>query len=106
VLVSRTAPASAARITIQEFFALYQGLAGMTGTAQGSTREFRGVYKLAVATIPTNRPCLRERLPDRILPTAAAKWRAVVAEVRDVHATGRPVLIGTRSIDKSEELSA
>lgn len=100
------AAASAARITIQEFFALYQGLAGMTGTAQGSTREFRGVYHLDVVTIPTNRPCLRQRLPDRILPTAAAKWRAVVAEVREIHATGRPVLIGTRSIDKSEELSA
>lgn len=99
------AAASAARITIQEFFALYQGLAGMTGTAQGSAREFRGVYHLDVVTIPTNRPCLRERLPDRILPTAAAKWRAVVAEVREVHGTGRPVLIGTRSIDKSEELS-
>lgn len=100
------AAASAARITIQEFFALYGGVAGMTGTARGSTREFRGVYHLGVVTIPTNRPCLRQRLPDRILPTAAAKWRAVVAEVREVHATGRPVLIGTRSIDKSEELSA
>jgi preprotein translocase subunit SecA len=97
---------SAARITVQEFFSLYRGLAGMTGTAWGSRREFRKAYRLAVATIPTNRPCLRKRLPDRVLPTAEAKWQAVADEVRDLHAARRPVLIGTRSIDKSEQLSA
>jgi preprotein translocase subunit SecA len=96
---------SAARITVQEFFSLYRGLAGMTGTASGSGREFRTAYGLAVATIPTNRPSLRTRLPDRVLMTTAAKWEAVVAEVREMHAAGRPVLIGTRSIDKSEALA-
>jgi preprotein translocase subunit SecA len=78
----------------------------MTGTASASGREFRKAYGLAVATIPTNRPCLRQRLPDRALPTAQARWQAVADEIRDVHAAGRPVLIGTRSIDKSEQLSA
>ena len=96
---------SAARITVQEFFSLYRALAGMTGTASGSRREFSKAYRLAVATIPTNRPCLRQRLADRVLPTAEGKWRAVADEVREFHAAGRPVLIGTRSIDKSEQLS-
>jgi preprotein translocase subunit SecA len=96
---------SAARITVQEFFSLYRGLAGMTGTASGSASEFRKAYGLAVAAIPTHRPCLRVRSPDRVLATVLAKWEAVVAEVRAMHAAGRPVLIGTRSIDKSEALS-
>ena len=97
---------SAARITVQEFFSLYRGLAGMTGTATGSHREFRKAYGLLVAEIPTHRPCRRKRLPDRALPTAEAKWQAVADEIHEMHATGRPVLIGTRSIDKSERLSA
>jgi preprotein translocase subunit SecA len=96
---------AAAQITVQELFSLYRNLAGMTGTAAGSLREFRSAYGLAVAAIPTHLPCRRERLPDRVLPTARAKWEAVVAEVGEMHAAGRPVLIGTRSIDKSEELS-
>ncbi len=100
------AGASAARITVQEFFSLYRALAGMTGTASGSRREFHKAYGLAVATIPTNRPCLRLRLPDHVLPTAKAKWEAVADEIRELHAAGRPALVGTRSIDKSEQLSA
>ncbi len=96
---------SAARITVQEFFSLYRGLGGMTGTAAGSAGEFHKGCGLPVVTIPTNRPCRRERLPDRILDTAQAKWTAVVDETREIHSTGRPVLIGTRSIDKSDELS-
>jgi preprotein translocase subunit SecA len=96
---------SAARITVQEFFSLYRALAGMTGTALSSRREFRKAYNLAVATIPTNRPCLRRHLANRVLPTAKAKWKAVADEVREFHAAGRPLLIGTRSIDKSEQLS-
>lgn len=96
---------SAARITVQEFFSLYRGVGGMTGTAAGSAREFRKGCGLPVVTIPTNRPCQRVQLPDRILESAQAKWEAVVEETCEVHATGRPVLIGTRSIDKSEELS-
>lgn len=99
------ASGSAARITVQEFFALYQGLSGMTGTAAGSAREFRKAYKLAVVTVPTNCPSRRRRLPDRVFGTARAKWQAVAEEVRQVHGSGRPVLIGTRSIDKSEQLS-
>jgi preprotein translocase subunit SecA len=96
---------SAAQITVQEYFSLYQHLAGMTGTASSSVREFHSAYGLPVATIPTHRPCRRVRLSDRILPTSRAKWEAVVAEIRETHAAGRPVLVGTRSIDKSEELS-
>jgi preprotein translocase subunit SecA len=96
---------SAAQITVQELFSLYSGLAGMTGTASASAREFRKAYRLAVATIPTNRPCLRTRLPDCIVRSADAKWDAVVAETRQMHFAARPVLIGTRSIDKSEHLS-
>jgi len=95
----------AAQITVQRFFSLYRNLAGMTGTAVSSAREFRKVYGLPVANIPTNRPCLRTQWPDRILPDAARKWAAVVAEVRELVALGRPVLVGARSIDKSERLS-
>src|SRR5262249_32663337 len=96
---------SAAQITVQELYSLYKGLAGMTGTASVSAGEFRRAYALAVATIPTHRPSLRARMPDCILPPADAKWDAVVVETRPMHAAGRPVVIGTRSIDKSEHLS-
>jgi len=99
------AAGSAARITVQEFFALYRGLGGMTGTASGSAREFRKAYRLSAITIPTNRPSRRRRLPDRVCASTLAKWMAVVEEVRELHLTGRPVLIGTRSIDKSEQLA-
>jgi preprotein translocase subunit SecA len=95
----------AARITIQDYFLLYPHLGGMTGTAATSAGEFRKIYKLNVIQIPTNRPAIRERLPDRVFGTADAKWHAIVEEVCEVHATGRPILIGTRSIDKSELLS-
>ena len=94
-----------AQITLQEFFSLYPVVAGMTGTAYDSRREFRRVYGLPVASIPTNRPNQRIRLPDTILGTAEAKWDAILDEVQRVKATGRPVLIGTRSIEKSEQLS-
>ncbi len=95
----------AARITVQEFFLRYRHLAGMSGTAQGSARELRRIYKLRTRQIPTNRPPIRKRLPTQIFGIAAAKWQAVVAEVQELHAVGRPVLVGTRSIDKSEQLS-
>lgn len=95
----------AARITVQEFFLRYRHLAGMSGTASSSARELRRIYKLQTAAIASNRPPIRRRLPTRIFGTAAAKWQAVVAEVRELHVIGRPVLIGTRSIDKSQELS-
>ena len=95
----------AARVTVQDFFLQYQRLAGMTGTAFSSRRELRKIYKLRVCVIPTNRPERRTRLPDRVFPDAAAKWKAVVEEVGELHRQGRPVLVGTRSIDKSEQLS-
>lgn len=96
----------AARITIQDLFLRYQHLAGMTGTARTSARELYKIYKTRVIPMPTNRPARRKRLPDRVFRNTVEKFEAVVEEIRDLHAAGRPVLIGTRSIDKSEQLSA
>ncbi|MEX2175720.1 MAG: preprotein translocase subunit SecA [Pirellulaceae bacterium] len=95
----------AARITVQDLFLRYQHLAGMTGTAMSASREFRKVYKKIVIPVPTNRPAHRQRLPDQVFAHAEEKWNAIVAETRDLHQQGRPVLIGTRSIDKSVILS-
>lgn len=95
----------AARVTVQDYFLQYEHLAGMTGTAVSSAAELRRIYRLKVQVIPTHRPCQRQRLPDQVFGTAAAKWAAVVDEVREMHSLGRPVLIGTRTIDKSEHLS-
>ncbi len=99
------ATGQAARVTIQDFFLRYERLAGMTGTAMGSARELRRIYRCHVLPIPTNRPAIRRRLPDRVFGGTDGKWAAVVEEVCQLHAAGRPVLIGTRSIDKSEDLS-
>lgn len=95
----------AAQITVQDFFLRYEHLAGMTGTAWNSRRELRKIYRCHVVQVPTNRPVIRERLPDRVFGTEDAKWTAVVEEICELNARGRPVLIGTRSIDKSEHLS-
>ena len=95
----------AARVTVQDYFLRYPYLAGMTGTASNSARELYRIYKLRVVPIPTNRPPIRQRLPDQIFGTAEAKNEAIVREVSQIHAAGRPILIGTRSIDKSEVLS-
>ncbi len=95
----------AARITIQDLFLRYRFLAGMTGTALTSAREFRKIYRTRVLRVPTNRPVKRQRLSTRVFGTSDRKWAAVVQEVQELHATGQPVLIGTRSIDKSETLS-
>lgn len=95
----------AARITVQDLFLRYRHLAGMTGTARTSAREFYKIYRTRVIPVPTNRPVRRMRLPDRVCANCDEKWRAIVDEVRQLHSEGRPVLIGTRSIDKSEELS-
>jgi preprotein translocase subunit SecA len=95
----------AARITIQDFFLRYKHLAGMTGTAMGSASELRRIYRCHVMPIPTNKPAIRQRLPDRVFGAADAKWAAVIEEICQLHAAGRPLLIGTRSIDKSEHLS-
>ncbi|MFG0262005.1 MAG: preprotein translocase subunit SecA [Novipirellula sp. JB048] len=91
----------AARITVQDLFLRYPHLAGMTGTAATSARELRRIYRTPVIRVPTNRPPRRKRLADRVFGTMLAKFEAVVQEVQQVHGEGRPVLIGTRSIDKS-----
>jgi preprotein translocase subunit SecA len=95
----------AARITVQDFFHRYPLLCGMTGTARDSARELKKIYRLQVVAIPTNRPLIRKRQPDGVFPTADEKWQAVTEQVAQLHAAGVPVLIGTRSIEKSEILS-
>ena len=95
----------AARITVQDLFLRYPNLAGMTGTAATSARELRRIYRTPVLRVPTNKPPRRQQLPDRVFGTMESKFAAIVQEIEEVHATGRPILIGTRSIDKSEILS-
>ena len=95
----------AARITVQEFFRRFPYLAGMTGTAANSTREFRRVYDVTTFVVPTHRRSRRSALMPQIFATDESKWNGVVAEVSEFHRVGRPVLIGTRSIDKSHRLS-
>lgn len=94
-----------AQITLQHYFRLYQGLAGMTGTAKTEEQEFKEIYGLDVVQIPTNRPLIREASPDVIYRTKRAKFEAVANEVERLHKEGRPVLIGTTSIEDSEFLS-
>ncbi|MCC6494138.1 MAG: preprotein translocase subunit SecA [Pirellulales bacterium] len=95
----------AARITVQDLFLRYDRLGGMTGTASTSSRELRKIYRVHVEPIPTNRPPIRKQLPTLVFGTAAQKWDAIVQDAREQLAVGRPVLIGTRSIDKSEHLA-
>ncbi|MFM9964546.1 MAG: preprotein translocase subunit SecA [Planctomycetaceae bacterium] len=97
---------SLARITRQRFSRLYDRLCGLTGTATGSEAEFRDVYRLSVSPIPTHRPDRRQLLPTRFFASGDTKWEAVALAVRDLHWTGRPVLIGTRSITASERIAA
>ena len=99
------ATSQAARITIQDLFLRYERLAGMTGTASTSRRELCKIYDVHVIQIPTNRPPIRGQLPTQVFGTADAKWDAVVQDALEQHKLGRPVLIGTRSIDKSEHLA-
>ncbi len=99
------ATGQAARVTIQDFFLRYEKLAGMTGTAIDSAAELHRIYRCHVLPIPTNRPAIRQRLRTQVFGTEEAKWKAVVEEVCQLHEKGRPMLIGTRSIDKSEVLS-
>ena len=95
----------AAQITYQSYFKLYKKLAGMTGTAAQNWWEIRRVYKLWVVQVPTNRPVIRGQWPDRVFPTEEAKFDAVADEIVRLRALGRSVLVGTRSVDKSEKLS-
>ena len=94
-----------ATITFQNYFRMYKKLGGMTGTAKTEEDEFQGIYGLDVVQIPTNRPMVREDLNDIIYATEKGKFRAVVEEIKRVHETGRPVLVGTISVEKSEILS-
>ena len=94
-----------ARISYQRFFRRYLRVAGMTGTVREVARELWSVYRLPVVTIPTNRPARRRQFPDQVFLAADEKWRAVVASIREMHGSGRPVLIGTRSVAASEHLS-
>jgi len=94
-----------ATITLQNFFRLYKKLAGMTGTAMTEAAEFDKIYKLEVVVIPTNKPLHRTNFPDRVYRTEKEKFDAVVKEIVEVHNTGRPALVGTVSIEKSELLS-
>lgn len=93
-----------ARTTYQNYFRLYSKLSGMTGTARTAAGEFRHVYGLRVVTVPTHHPLRRTRRPDRVFADAAAKLAAVCDEITRIHETGRPILVGTRSIDVSERL--
>ncbi len=94
-----------ATITFQNYFRLYDKLAGMTGTAATEAEEFHKIYKLDVVVVPTHRPMIRKDLPDQIYKTEAAKYRAVVSEIEEMYRARRPVLVGTTAIDKSEMLS-
>ncbi len=94
-----------AQITIQNYFRLYKKLAGMTGTAQTSAEEFDKVYGLQAIKIPTNKPMVRQDLPDFIYKTTDAKYRAVAADIKERQKKGQPVLVGTISIEKNELLS-
>ncbi len=94
-----------ATITLQNYFRMYGKLAGMTGTAETEAEEFHKIYRLDVVAIPTNQPMVRADMPDLIYRDEKAKLRAVVQEIKDRHEAGQPVLIGTTSIEKNEELS-
>ncbi|MEX0643252.1 MAG: preprotein translocase subunit SecA [Pirellulales bacterium] len=95
----------AARITVQDFFLRYSRLAGMTGTAATSAGELHKIYSCRVRPVPTNRPPIRQKLTTLVFGTADDKWHAIIDDLSEQHQLGRPVLIGTRSIDKSEQLS-
>jgi len=94
-----------ATVTVQNFFRMYDKLAGMTGTAATEANEFHEIYGLDVVIIPTNRPLRRTNFPDRVFLREKDKWRAALDEIEEVHATGRPVLVGTVSIEKNEQVS-
>jgi preprotein translocase subunit SecA len=94
-----------ATITIQNYFRLYQKLAGMTGTAETEASEFFDIYKLGVLVIPTNEPCIRKDANDAVYKTRREKFAAVLNEIRQTHALGRPILVGTISVEVSEQLS-
>lgn len=93
-----------ASITFQNYFRMYKKLAGMTGTALTSAEEFDKVYNLEVIVVPTNKPMIRQDLPDRVYKTMEGKYRAVIQEIKERNRKGQPLLIGTTSIEKNEYL--
>lgn len=94
-----------ASITIQNYFRMYDKLAGMTGTAETEANEFKAIYNLDVVVVPTNRPCMRKDSDDRIYKTQREKYKAIIEEIADCNKRGQPVLVGTISVEVSELLS-
>ncbi|MEZ0329133.1 MAG: preprotein translocase subunit SecA [Dissulfuribacterales bacterium] len=94
-----------ASITFQNYFRMYKKLAGMTGTAETEASELMKIYKLPVVVIPTNKPMIREDMPDLVFKTAKEKFEAVAKDIKALHQKGQPVLVGTTSVEKSEYLS-
>ncbi len=94
-----------ATITLQNYFRMYEKLAGMSGTAVTEAAEFKEIYKLEVLEIPTHNPCVREDFHDEVYMTEREKYAALLASVKEIHAKGRPILIGTESVEVSEKLS-
>ncbi|HYO08422.1 MAG TPA: SEC-C metal-binding domain-containing protein [Tepidisphaeraceae bacterium] len=101
----KTETQTLATITLQNFFNLYKDLSGMTGTAMTEAEEFTKIYQLEVVNIPTNRPVIRADFEDRVYRTAKEKWDAIIDEIKEESDKGRPVLVGTTSVEKSEFLS-
>ncbi|MBR7161112.1 MAG: preprotein translocase subunit SecA [Clostridia bacterium] len=95
-----------ATVTFQNFFRLYEKLSGMTGTALTEENEFREIYGLDVIEVPTNRPMIRQDRNDVVYKNQAGKYRAIIEQIKECHAKGQPVLVGTVSVDKSEYLSS
>ena len=94
-----------ATITFQNLFRMYNKLSGMTGTAKTEEEEFRNIYNMYVIEIPTNKPVIREDLADLVYANEKAKYKAIISTVKEIHATGRPILIGTISVEANEYLS-
>jgi preprotein translocase subunit SecA len=95
----------AARVTLQDYMLRYERLAGMTGTIATAAHELTQIYHTPVIVVPTHRPPRRAALADKVFGTSAKRWQAIVSEVQQMRAQGRPILVGTRSIDKSQQLS-
>ena len=95
----------AARVTVQDYFRRYRRLCGMSGTVTSSSRELKKIYDLGVVAVPTNKPNIRQEWTSATYADSERKWQAIVDEIQKLHAQGRPVLVGTRTIDKSEKLS-
>ncbi len=95
-----------ATITFQNLFRMYAKLSGMTGTAKTEEEEFRDIYNMYVIQIPTNKPVIREDLPDLVYATERGKFKAIVEKIKEIHETGQPILVGTISVENNEKLSA